>query len=273
VNAPEGPTADVYTHGHHESVLRSHRWRTAENSAGYLLDVLVPGARVLDVGCGPGTITIDFARRVAPARVIGIDRADEVLDAARDAAREAGVDTVEFAVGDVYALDFRDESFDVVHAHQVLQHLTEPVAALREMRRVCAPDGVVAVRDSDYATFTWWPEDPRLTRWLALYHDVARSNGAEPDAGRRLLTWANEAGFSAVDAGASTWCFATPADRAWWGGLWADRILASAFADQALERDLATRAELEDISAAWREWSESPDGWFAIVHGELRARP
>ena len=151
---------------------------------------------MLDVGCGPGTITVDIAARVAPGAVVGIDRADEVLEGARDAARDAGVDNVEFAVGDVYALDFPDASFDVVHAHQVLQHLTDPVAALREMRRVCAPGGVVAARDSDYATFTWWPEDPRLTRWLELYHDVARGNDAEPDAGRRLLAWAHDAGFT-----------------------------------------------------------------------------
>jgi SAM-dependent methyltransferase len=272
VNGRDGPPDDVYTHGHHESVLRSHQWRTAENSAGYLLDALVPGTRVLDVGCGPGTITVDFAQRVAPARVVGLDRADEVLDAARVAARDAGVDNVDFATGDVYALDVPDASFDVVHAHQVLQHLTDPVAALREMRRVCAPGGIVAVRDSDYATFTWWPDDPLLTRWLELYHDVARSNGAEPDAGRRLLAWAHDAGFSDVAATASVWCFATPDDRAWWGGLWSDRVVASAFADQAVDRDLATRAELEQISEAWRAWSASPDGWFAIVHGELRAR-
>jgi ubiquinone/menaquinone biosynthesis C-methylase UbiE len=263
---------DVYTHGHHASVLRSHEWRDVENSAAYLLDALMPGARVLDVGCGPGTITVDVAARVAPGRVLGIDRATDVLERGRDAARERGITNVEFAVGDVYALDLDDASFDVVHAHQVLQHLTDPVAALREMGRVCAPDGVVAARDSDYATFTWWPDDPRLTRWLALYHDVARANSAEPDAGRRLLAWANAAGFADVAARASTWCFATPADRAWWGGLWSERIVASAFADQAVAGGFSTREELADLGDAWMTWSESPDGWFAITHGEILAR-
>ena len=174
-------------------------------------------------------------------------------------------------MGDVYALDLPDSSFDVVHAHQVLQHLTDPVAALLEMRRVCAPGGVVAARDSDYATFTWWPEDPRLTRWLELYHDVARANDAEPDAGRRLLAWAHEAGFTDVAATVSVWCFATPADRAWWGGMWSDRVVASAFVEQAVDAGFATRGELDELSVAWRAWSESRDAWFAIVHGEIRA--
>src|SRR5580765_8104219 len=116
----------TYTHGHHESVLRSHRWRTVENSAAYVAARFTPGARVLDVGCGPGTITVDIAQRVAPGRVLGFDRAEAVLEPARTAARDAGVDNVEFAVGDVYALDLPDGSFDVVHAHQVLQHLTDP---------------------------------------------------------------------------------------------------------------------------------------------------
>ena len=71
-----------YTHGHHDSVLRSHRWRTAENSAGYLLSRLSPGMTLLDVGCGPGTITCDLARRLAPGQVIGVDVSAEVVEEA-----------------------------------------------------------------------------------------------------------------------------------------------------------------------------------------------
>jgi SAM-dependent methyltransferase len=261
-----------YTHGHHESVLRSHRWRTAANSAAYLLDQLTPGCSVLDVGCGPGTITLDFARRVAPGRVVGVDAAADVIDRARADAADAGIDNVGFVVGDATALDAPDGTFGVVHAHQVLQHVRDPVAALREMRRVCAPDGVIAVRDADYAAFTWYPADPRLDQWLAAYRAVARADGGEPDAGRRLLAWAGAAGCRDVEAGASVWCFATPADREWWGGLWADRVTSSRLAERFRESGL-TDGELEDLADAWRTWSAAPDGWFAVLHGELLARP
>lgn len=264
--------AEAYTHGHHESVLRSHRWRTAENSAGYLLPHLRPGDSLLDVGCGPGTITVDLARRVAPGRVTAVDLADEVLQTARAEAATAGLDNVDFAVADAYALEQPDDSFDVVHAHQVLQHLADPVRALRELRRVCRPGGIVAARDSDYAAFTWFPAIPELDEWLALYQLAARANGGEPDAGRRLLSWARGAGFTEVTATASVWCFATAADREWWGGMWAARIVRSDLASQLLAAGAATEYDLRRISAGWLAWAAADDGWFAIPHGEILCR-
>ncbi|MEV8507854.1 methyltransferase domain-containing protein [Actinoplanes sp. NPDC051475] len=264
--------AAVYTHGHHESVLRSHRWRTAENSAAYLLPHLTSGATVLDVGCGPGTITADLATRVTPGRITALEHTGPALDLARTEIARRGLTTVDFAVGDVHALDFPDGSFDVVHAHQVLQHVGDPVRALREMRRVTRPGGIVAVRDSDYAAFTWFPRLPELDEWLALYERVARGNGGEPDAGRRLLSWAHAAGFTDVTATSSTWCFADDEDRAWWGGLWADRILKSDMSRQALESGAATPDDLDRISRGWRTWAADPDGWLSLLHGELICR-
>src|SRR5690349_16755605 len=252
--------AAVYTHGHHESVLRSHRWRTAENSAAYLLPRLKSGDTVLDIGCGPGTITGDLAILVTPGRVTALEVTAPALDLARAEIGRRGLSTVDFAVGDVHALDFPDASFDVVHAHQVLQHVGDPVAALREMRRVTRPGGLVAVRDSDYAAFTWFPVLPELDEWLDLYRRVARDNGGEPDAGRRLLSWARAAGFTDVTATASVWCFANPEDRAWWGGMWADRILGSAMAEQALSSGAATEADLRWISQGWLKWARAEDG-------------
>src|SRR5262245_10049981 len=208
-----------YTHGHHESVLRSHTWRTAQNSAAYLLDHLEPGTSILDVGCGPGTITVDFAARVAPGRVVGLDAAGAIVEQARGLSN-----SVEWRVGDSYARDPDLRDFDVVHAHQVLQHLADPVAALRAWRRACRPGGIVAARDGDYAAFTWYPHDPQLDRWLELYRIAARANGGEPDAGRRLLAWAHDAGFEDVTATASVWCYATADERDWWVGVWVGRV-------------------------------------------------
>jgi SAM-dependent methyltransferase len=268
-----GEAAERYTHGHAESVLRSHRWRTVENSAAYLLPHLRPGIDLLDVGCGPGTITIDLAQRVAPGRVVGVDAAADAIDAARTAAADAGAANLELGTGDVYALEHADGSFDVVHAHQVLQHLGDPVAALREMRRACRRDGVVAARDSVYRAMTWYPASEGLDRWLDLYCAVAKANGGEPDAGSHLRHWCLEAGFGSVTASATAWCFATDDERAWWGGLWADRVTQTGLADRAVELGLATRDDLDDLAAAWQTWATTEDAWFAVLHGEVLASP
>ena len=262
----------TYTHGHAESVLRSHRWRTAENSAAYLLPHLAPGLRVLDVGAGPGTITVDIAERVGPGTVTALEISDAALDLSRAEAARRGAANLEFAVGDVHALDFADATFDVVHAHQVLQHVGDPVQALREMRRVCKPGGIVAARDSDYEAFTWFPASSDLDRWLALYRDAARANGGEPDAGRRLLSWARAAGFADVTATSSTWCFATAEDRQYWGGMWAARILTSDLTTQLLSTGAASQDELQGISDAFARWAQDGDGWFSLLHGEIIAR-
>jgi SAM-dependent methyltransferase len=262
----------VYTHGHHESVLRSHNWRTAANSAAYLLPHIQPDMKILDVGCGPGTITADLAALVPQGRITGVDLAAEIVTTARETAAARGLANAEFAVADVNALDFPDGSFDVVHAHQVLQHVGDPVGALREMRRVCRPGGLVAVRDSDYGAFAWYPEVPALDGWQELYRRVARANGGEPDAGRRLIAWAREAGFSEFTPSAAVWCFAEPEERAWWSGLWADRTTGSAYAGLAVEGGHATHEELAGVADAWREWGAERDGWFLVPHGELLCR-
>jgi hypothetical protein len=140
------------------------------------------------------------------------------------------------------------------------------------MRRVCRPGGLVAVRDADYAAMAWYPDDRGLRRWLELYRDLARANGGQPDAGRRLRGWAQAAGFSSLTCSASTWCFATPEDLEWWTGTWAERVTSSAFAEQVVGQGLATAAELAALGAGWREWGQRPEAWFSVLHGEVLAR-
>ena len=264
---------DTYTHGHHDAVLRSHRWRTAENSAAYLLPWLRSGMSVLDVGCGPGTLTADLAARVGPGTVVAIDTSAEVLDEARASCAERGVENVTLLHGDFRTAGLEAGSFDVVHAHQVLQHLRDPVGALREMARLARPGGIVAARDVDFTATTMAPEGPGLNRFRPVYLAVTRRNGAEPNAGRWLLRWAREAGLADVTYTSSTWTFATPVERAWWGELWAERFEASSLAKQAQSYGVATKEELAGISEGLRWWVAQPDGVFIVVHGEIIARP
>jgi hypothetical protein len=188
----------TYTHGHHESVLRSHRWRTAENSAAYLLPHLRRTDALLDVGCGPGTLTADLAGRV----------------------------------GSVHALEQTEQALDLA----------------------------------------WVPESVGLTRWMELYQAAATANGGEPQAGRRLLSWARQAGLTDVWAGSSTWCFAAPEDRQWWGGMWADRIQQSALASQLLDTGLATQADLQQVRDAWLDFAAQDSSWLSLLHGEVLVR-
>ena len=263
---------DTYTHGHHESVVRSHAQRSSADSAAFLLPHLTAKTRLLDVGCGPATITCDLADLVD--EVVGIEPVADILETARTTAADRGVDNATFAVGSVYELDFADASFDAVYAHQVLQHLSDPVAAIREMVRVTKPGGVVGVRDADYRAMAWFPQLVELDRWMELYQAVARKNKAEPDAGRHLLAWALDAGVarSAITATSSTWLKDTPVECATWGETWKHRSVHSAFAGQAVDYGLTTAEELATISDAWVTWGQHDAAWFMIPHGELIVR-
>ncbi|GAA6012484.1 hypothetical protein JCM10207_007106 [Rhodosporidiobolus poonsookiae] len=271
MSSDDKPKQAFYPSGHDQSVLANHRLRTATNSAPHLLPHLLPRDSLLDVGCGPGTITVSFAPRVA--RVVGVEHpsaGQAVLDEAQQLAREQGVeDKVSFQLADAFHLPFPDDSFDVVYCHQVLQHVPDPATLLREMRRVSKR--LVAAREADRGTFVLHPhdDDDRLARFDELWYAAARAGGGEPDAARRLKGWAIEAGFepAQVDVQAGTTC----PDPRQWGAMWAERTVKSGFADKVVELGLADREELERIAAAWREWAEKDEAWFGYLQGDLLA--
>lgn len=264
----------TYVSGHHSSVLRSHTWRTAENSAAYLIPHLQANYKLLDVGCGPATITLDFAQLLTDGEAVGIDTSSAVIDQAITSAAERGVHNASFHVGDI--LDspsaFPDGSFDVTHAHQVLQHVQDPVKAMSELRRISR--NIVAVRETDFSSAAWYPLLPGLEEWRQLWIKVNRAGGLDPDMGRRLLSVAMQSGFERqqITSTASTWCYTTAEEREWWSSLWAERLMQSDFARSALKSELASKADLERMADAWKAWGAAEDAWFVFLHGEVICR-
>lgn len=260
--------AERYTHGHHGSVVANHLLRTIDDSAAFLLDRLDESMRLLDLGCGPGSITMGLADRVGA--VVGIDAAREAIDRARSLA--GARPDVRFDLGDVYTLPYDDDSFDVVFAHQVLQHLADPVAALTEAARVVRPGGLVAARDADYGTMVHDPHEERIDRWARLYDAVARRNGGEPTAGRKLVGWFAEAGLEPLSVTTSTWTYHGGEAVSRWADLWVTRLTEARLGDMAVDYGLADRSALEDLAAGWRSWSSRPNAFFAFLHGEVVAQ-
>jgi ubiquinone/menaquinone biosynthesis C-methylase UbiE len=271
--AGEPPTREKYIHGHAPATVRHHGRRTAEEAAAFLLPELHAGMRLLDVGCGPGSITRGLAERLAPGQVVGLDLSPAILTAARQDAVERGLGNLRYQQGDVYNLPFPDASFDAVFAHQVLQHLREPGNALREMFRVVRPGGLVGVRDVDWGTAAYWPADPWIDRFVEVHIKTWYRNGGEPRMGRRLRELFNgKAEVADVRITASVWCYATPAETLEWGESYADRILTSTMGEHAVEYGFATRADLEAMAAAFRAWAVHPDALWSFIHVAARAR-
>jgi SAM-dependent methyltransferase len=265
------PAGETYQLGHHPSVVARHARRTAETAAAFFLPFLKPGMRLLDVGCGPGSITSGLAQRVAPSETIGIDPSADVIATAKSLAGATMPRNLSFEVGSIYEPRFAAGTFDAVFAHQVLQHLGRPVDALRQMRALLAPGGVLGVRVADWGSAIFYPESEAMRRYLALHFDLARRSGAEPDAGRHLRRWFREAGFGETRLTSSTESDAdahATRDRA---EMFAERVLRSSLADRALECGIATRSDLESIAAAWRAWGRDLDAFFCFSHIELVA--
>lgn len=282
----------TYAHGHHASVVSSHARRTAQDSAAFLLPHLQSHYTILDIGCGPGTITADLAELVPQGKVTGVDCAEVVLENARAHVQERAINNCVFEVVDANGLPYADASFDVVFCHQVLQHVNDPVGILKEMLRVAKPGGIVAAREADYKSFAWYPEPAGLDRWLSWYRQTARACGGEPDAGRyvhhvshfkhhpcqsriqRMVIdkskWAKAAGFSRehLTLSWSSW-FYTGEAAAKFGEGWEGRALHSNFAKEFLAHGFGTQADLDDTSATWKKWATEEDNFIHIPNGEI----
>ncbi|KAL9105313.1 MAG: hypothetical protein Q9227_009480 [Pyrenula ochraceoflavens] len=228
-----------------------------------------PNLTLLDVGAGPGTISIAFAELIPDGQVTATDLDEAILQRAKAVADVHGVANIEFQLADAYKLPFADNSFDITHCHQVLTHLGMPWEVLREMLRVTKHGGVVAARESDLKTQCFWPELPGLIKC----HDVMlkKPRGGSATAGRQLLTWALEAGAERrqITASYGAWCYSTTEDKKTWALAMTERVRGGRIRKIGLESGLLTENDLDEMAKAWDEWKERDDANLGMMHGEI----
>lgn len=251
---------EIYSHGYGERTIQRQERRTAEFDAGFLLPHLKPGMKLLDCGCGSGSITIGLAQVVAPGEVVGIDMESSVIEQATASAAGRKVDKVSFQTGDVYQLPFSDGYFDVVYANTVLEHLREPTKGLEEMRRVLKTGGIMAMRDMDSAGALHYPDNRAVRGVFELVGNQMRHNGGDPHFGRRLGRVLREAGFHGIEMSADY----NNEDPKWIAQSFGRRITEPPLSDLAIEQDWADREKLEELAESLRSWSEDPDAFLVL---------
>jgi SAM-dependent methyltransferase len=227
--------------------------------------------QLLDVGSGPGSITLDLAAVVAPGEVVGIDIEPLQVDRARALAAERGVTNVRFEPGDAYALPFPDDSFDVVFSNAALMWLRDPLAALREFRRVLRTGGVVGISDIVHSLTVFEPTTPLLAESQMIMNRVRELQRGRP-AGlldfqqRQLLL---EAGFSRPEGQVRVESFGTP-DAVRTFGMCIAAQLDEPFRPTILSEGWADSTKVDAMVAELRAWAERPDSfgcglWCAAV--------
>ena len=238
--------------------------RTAQHHAAFLLPHLKPGMKVLDCGCGPGTITLGLAEVVAPGVAIGTDLEESQLELGRKAAAKRGIKNARFEVASAYELPFADASLDAVFISAVLGNLREPLRGLGEAYRVLKPGGVIGVKEFDHGGDLLHPAEPDLVESLNLYNRLRRHYGHDPESGRKVLGLLVQAGFRNAGVMATYETFSGAEVLPQFGGGYA-ALISEAFAEPLQRLGWVTPEAMQRIIRAWQDFAMKPGALYALT--------
>jgi ubiquinone/menaquinone biosynthesis C-methylase UbiE len=251
-----------------EVLLRN---RSAAEYADFVLPLIRAGDRVIDVGCGPGSITVGLAHA---RHVIGVDRDEAEFTDAREYAVKGGIDNVEFREGSIYQLDFGDASFDVCTLFSMLETLDDPLAGLAEVRRLVKPGGLVGASSIEYGgLILHGPDEPLLRRFYELRLQLWEAQGdVHPYRGRELRGQLEAAEFTQVEARTTYFSYGTEERVRTFGLGRAADCRNEWYRGGLAEHELATEDEIDMLEQAWIRWIESPDSFAAFAWGRAIGR-
>ncbi len=273
-----------YARGHSDYTIATHLSRTAESDAAFLLPHIKATDHILDVGCGPGTITTSLAKYASEGKTVGVDISTSVIEKAKALAAESNIPTqgpgsVVFEEGNILdGLAYPDDTFDIIFSSQVLGHMPAPdlpLRALVEMRRVLKPGGILASRDGLGERF--YPKSLDLDRlWGDNQFRASRKGAPEVDPTPSMMpALLRKAGFDAdggkVRAGAGTKTHSGPEARkrmAWRaaGQLQEGDPFYQSWLDAGITKD-----EIQETLVAVDKWANTEDAWLVILQCDMLA--
>ena len=261
-----------YTMGYSDEILKTQLRATAEASAAFLLPHLSPGLRLLDFGCGPGTISVGLAKAVAPGEMHGVDMDESMIDLAKSVAEEHSQDNAKFHVGDVTDLEFGDDFFDVAHCRSVLMHVPDTAAVLSEVKRVLKPGGIIACREMICESAFTHPHFDIMRRSWEMFEDLVRTDNGHPQMGKDMKGHILEAGFVDIRMDATFSIYSTPEEIASIHRLVSRWLLSAEVQEAAMNYGASSSRLVDDLKAAYDRWKEHPGALFSFAYGEAIAK-
>jgi ubiquinone/menaquinone biosynthesis C-methylase UbiE len=259
------------SHGVTPGLSRDYLKRTAEKQAAFVAPYLRPGVRLLDVGCGPGTITVGLAEAVAPGHVTGIDHDEKHIESAQALVAEQGITNLFFESADALSLPFEDATFDAVFENNVFIHLgARARAAAEEARRVLKPGGFLAARDAAADAVIWGSNNDGIRQFDELFHRWQASRGSDIDLGKKLPTILREAGFVDAITSVSADTKSTREEVRSHAEILLS-LLDGPMGEISLKSGWTDVATIASLRRSLNAWAEDPDAYFANVHIEVVA--
>jgi SAM-dependent methyltransferase len=252
-----------------EDLLRN---RSAAEYADFVLPSIGSRDRVLDVGCGPGSITVGLAK--VAGHVTGIDVDDAEFADARAHAAEHRISNVQFREGSIYELDQPDASVEVCTLLSMMETLDDPLAGLAEVRRVLKPGGLLGASSIEYGgLILHGPGGPLLRRFYELRLKLWEAQGdVHPYRGRELRGLLLAVGFERVESVTTYFSYGTEERVRTFGLARAADCRDEGYVSGMTEHGFADQHEIDSLERAWTTWAESPDSFAAFAWGRATGR-
>ena len=245
-------------------VQEHYTGRTFEQVQTYFAGRLKPGMNVLDCGCGPGTLTLGLAQAVDPGQATGIDIEPGMVDRANALANEGGIKNVEFRVDDITDISFPNDCFDLVFVSAVLEHLPDPVVALKEIRRVLKPGAATVIINTDWGDPLISPESDDIRRFFELFEAGFNRYGGSLNRGRHLRLMMREAGLDVTEFQAYYGNSGTPVTIQYTVGGYISWMKNFRIFDEAVSLGDVDRSTLDKMEENMLKWADNPEAFIAV---------
>ena len=257
-----------YTMGYSEEYLTFLSIYRVEELAGYLLERLQPGVRIIDLGCGPGFMSVGLAEAVAPGVLYGVDVEPSQIEMARQIARDGQVGNVVFDLADLVDLPYEDGFFDVAHCNDVLAYVPDTAAVLAEAKRVLKPGGLLGCREMIVDSSFVHPDLGIMNRGWEVFADLLTADDGHPQIGKDLKMLLLQSGFTDVRASLSWETYSEPEQVDHFYTLVKEWFLSLDVTEGAKLYGAATDNLFEVIGEAIGKWRGDPAALAAVAFGE-----